>query len=379
MKSALSKRVLALTVSSLYAFFRRVKAMIAKGNDVINLGLGEPEANTPWRIKLAGILAIIFNKTKYVPSNGSADLREKIARKYGVGMKEVVVSHSAKLMNAALLALTNLGDYVLIPSPYFPPFVQVVNGLECVPVLIETVANGFQLTAEMVSRAIKECLPNRPKVLIINSPNNPTGVEYDRDELEKIVQLARRESIMIISDECYLHFSPNPKFSIREIMPEAIVVHSASKMYAMTGWRLGWGIMPVWLAERVELVLDHFVGPPSAIAEKALMKALDTRGISIFREQRQMLRDWLEDKRFPYYYFNSAFYAFVDFSAVANRVGGEEKLAELFLKFGVAVTPGTAFGNYPGYLRIAYCVSKKKLKKALTRMDAALACVSIEA
>ena len=374
MQPVLSNRVLSMKPSSLYAFFRKVKAKIAAGEDVINLGLGEPEENTPDSIKLAGIRAIIENKTKYVPSHGSSDLREKIARKYNVGLEEVVVSHSAKILNWVLFATTNPGDGILIPSPYFPPYVEVVKGLELKPVLIETEKNNFKLTAEAVKLAIENCLV-KPKVLIINTPNNPTGVNYSQEELKKISRLAREEGIIIIADECYSSYSKTPNFSFRLIDPTAVIVCSSSKNYVMTGWRLGWGIMPSWLAEKVELVLDHFIGPPSSIAERAVFHALDLPIIEGYNEQREILMNWFKKMSIQCVDFDSAFYAFPNFSSYIERVGGSIKLAEMILEKGVAITPGNAFGDYEDYIRIAYCVSSDKLICALEIIEKTLSII----
>jgi aspartate aminotransferase len=372
MKDALSKSVLALDESPLYSFYRRVKALESKGIEVISLGIGEPDSETPDTIKNAGIQAIKTGKTRYVPSNGSADIRSMLADNYGVAPEEVVISHGAKtVLSAVLHSLVDPEDRVLMAAPYYPPFVGVVKSLGGWPLLVDTKKNGFQLTVELIRKALA-CKKNVPKILVLNTPNNPTGVEYSRDELEKIASWADENDVIVIADECYSCFSSDPNFSFRQLLPEAIIIDTVSKGYAMPGWRIGWGVMPVELANMVKLYLDNHIGCPGSINERAAFIALGHEFINPYNEQRELLSAWLKKYNIPFEPTNGGIYLFPDFSSIAEKIGGSEKLAEKFLKNGVALTPGIAFGKYDNHLRISYCVPVDKLEKAIRKMKETL-------
>ena len=364
-----SKRSLKLKPSELQDFFKKAKSL----QGVLSLGVGEPYNNTPPFVKEEGHKAIRHNKTGYIPASGSLEAKKILANKYGVRPENVIISSGAKaVIGAVLWTIIDNGDRVLAPAPYYPLFAQVPESCGAKLVLIDTKKDNFLLKSEAVERAIKE---NRscPKALIINSPNNPTGAVYEKEELKKIADLSRKFGFIIISDECYNNFSPDPKFTFIDLSSKAVIVNSCSKTYAMPGWRIGWGIMPEELAYRVNLFLENFFGCPNAIAEQAAIKALAGPGIGDYSKQRELARLWLEKMNIPFMPSMGGFYYFPDFSEFINPAKGIDSgvaLANYILeKALVAVTPGIDFGeNYGNHLRISYCVEEKTLDKALKKI-----------
>ncbi len=368
----ISNRAKKLTESPLQQFFAKAKAMIADGSDMISLGVGEPDNHTPWRIKLAGIWAILKNMTGYLPAVGSPELRKILAEKYGVGVPNVVVSHGAKTtLSAVLWSIINPGDQVMVLTPYYPPFLQVVESCGGEVIIIDTKSRNFIASAQEIKLHLSRIM--KPKALILNSPNNPTGMEYPLEELKKIVQLSKQYGFRIIADECYSHFSENPDFSLHNICPEAIVIGSCSKTYSMPGWRVGWGVMPAELASAVRLFLENYIGSPNSISVAAATVALRGNGIHGFEKQRKMVYDWLDTVGIPYEKSTGGFYVFPDFSKYTRKIDGSVALAEHLLNFGVTVTPGVSFGeNFDNFLRISFCVKKHKLQEALLRLEKGL-------
>lgn len=369
----MSKRAEKLTESPLQQFFAKVKAMETEGKNIISLGVGEPNNHTPWRIKIAGIWAILKNKTGYLPAVGSMELRKVLAEKYEVGVPNVVISHGAKTVLSAILWTTiNPGDQVMVLAPHYPPFLQVVESCGGEAVSIDTEPNKFMVSAQEIETAIIE-KKLKPKTLLLNSPNNPTGMEYSMDELKKIVQLSRRYNFLIIADECYSHFSQNQNFSLLDICPEAIAIGSCSKTYSMPGWRVGWGIMPAETANAVRLYLENWIGSPNSIATDSAITAISGKGIGGFENQRQTVYTWLKKMGIPFEKSTGGFYVFPDFSKYVQKTGNSVVLAEYLLNFGVAVTPGVAFGkNFDNFLRISFCVKTNKLTKALEKLEKGL-------
>ena len=370
-----SQRSSALSPSPLKEFFKRVKEMERKGQDILSLGIGDLTVNTDEKIKEAAVSAIRNNKTHYVPESGSYDLKKVISEKCACLPGEVVVSSGAKTVIAAIFwSLLDKGDEILIPSPYYPPFCEVAKSLGAKIKLVEMINDGFYLTAKNLEKSIKKG-KTTPKVLIINSPNNPTGIEYDKAELRKIVSLSKKYGFIIISDECYGNYSKGRGFSLRKFSKDVVVINSVSKTYAMTGFRIGWGIMPEELAKKVTLYLENYVGCPNSIAEQASIMALKGKCVRDFDVQREMIISWLSRLGIKTPKMDSGLYVFADFSPFISRqskIKNSSDLAEYFLSRGVAVTPGTAFGRYPKHLRVSYCVDPKYLKRALARLEEAL-------
>lgn len=359
-------------ISPLAAIFLRVKELEVSGKNIIQLGVGDPFCDTPGIIKKAGINAIRKNITHYIPPSGSEDMRNALAIKYGVKLNQVVFAQGSRIMLSAIIwALVNRGDKVLIPAPYYPSFVDITTAYGGTPILIDTLPNKFQLTLDMIKEAIKKDGGINPKLLIINSPNNPTGAIYHKEELEKIVDFCEKNKIWILSDECYQHFSNNPNFTLLKISKQSqvIIIDSFSKKYAMTGWRAGFGIMASELAQKINYFFSIFVSSNCSVTERAALAALGESGIPDFVEQRKLLSLWLKKMKINCEELSGGFYAFPDISKFINKHGfkGSLDLAEHILnKYSVCIAPGIAFGkDYDEYIRIAYCENLKRLEKAL--------------
>jgi aminotransferase len=239
---------------------------------------------------------------------------------------------------------------------------------------IDTAPFGFQLTFRSVREAAHRAVGH--KVLIINSPNNPTGMVYDRSELERTVAWCVGKGITVISDECYSAFSPDPDFSLRQLSPEVIVIDSFSKAHAMMGYRLGYVLAPPELIERLQLYAENLLGCPSAVAEAAGLAALALSPVPDYAEQRNLIQWWLDQHRISYGKSSGGIYAFADFSPHLKRLGLSDSvsLAEhLLAAADVAVTPGSAFGNaYDGHLRLSYALDATPLSEALAKLDKSL-------
>lgn len=370
-----SKRSEFLTSSPLYVFAKKVKEFEAQGREVISLGLGEPYYDTPNGTKLAGIKAIENNKTHYNPAMGSMELRKAIAQKHNASVENVAVSSGAKpFLGSIFWSLLDEGDLVFMASPYYPPFAQIIRSCGGEIVYVDTKPADFQLTASLLQEEIsKQDMENRSAYIIINSPNNPTGTTYEKEELRKIVELCKENNITIISDECYASFSPNPEFSLREFSDDIIVINSLSKSHAMTGWRIGYVVCPANLAVVVGRFLENYIGCPSSISDAAAVTALNGETLPDFVEQRKIVHVWLDGMKIPYAKSTGGIFIFPDFSAVMkkNNIANSVDLATYFLEnAGVAMTPGVSFGEkYDTHLRISYCIEVNVLKVALEKLE----------
>lgn len=373
-----SKRSSRLVSSPLYVFFRKVKEQEAQGKKIISLGVGEPYQDTPEPIKEAGIAAIKANKTRYNPATGSMALRQALAKKYGVAPEQVALASGAKpFLGSVMWSLIDEGDVIFMAGPVYPPFFQIAESNGARVVLIDTKPTGFKMTLALVAEAYRAAdLDGHSAYILLNSPNNPTGVAYDREELEKIVSFCRERNITVISDECYNNFSAEPEFTVRQLDDQAIVINSFSKTYAMTGWRLGYAIMPPELAVVVGRYLENYLGCASSIADAAALTALETEPLADFTEQRTLVHAWLDRHGIPYAPSTGGIFIFPDFAPVMAKKGIADsvELATYFLEqAAVAATPGSAFGEiYDSHLRLSYCIDVEELKLALKKLEAVL-------
>lgn len=375
MNSFVSKRAKGVKMSPLQSFFIKAKGMF----DVIQLGVGDPEGETSDVIKDFTCAALRANHTHYIPAGGSLRLREGIRDWYdlrdiyGVTVEEIAVTSGSRIILSALLwSLLDLGDKVMITAPYYPSFVDLTKDYGGEPVIVDTRDDNFILTAKRVEEVIKE--HGVPKVLILNSPNNPTGVSYPEAELRKIVDLSEEHGFLIISDECYQYFSDNPDFSMRKFSDKVVVVDSVSKQYFMTGWRVGWCIGPTEIVNAVKQYLGLHVSSPCSVSEQAAIRALfEKPSVDDFSKQRQIMSDWFKKHNLSME-LSGGFYAFVDFSGfLDSQIQDSVDLADYILtEAKVALAPGISFGDYDTYLRIAYCVKVDTLKEALNRLDKCL-------
>ncbi len=332
----------------------------------IDLSIGFPEDPTAESIKNAAVKAINQNFTRYTSSNGIIELRSAIAKKLkcenGLRANESTVSVVPGLTTGVLmcyLALLDPGDEILLPDPYFPPYKDLAALVGAKPVLINTFPD-FQLTAEK----IKPYITPRSKVLIINSPNNPTGAVYPRQELEKIAMLAKQHSLIIISDEIYEYFAYDTKhFSIGSIYPKTLTLNGFSKAYAMTGWRIGYIAGPLGIIKTINELLQYAVFSTNSISQKAALAALQTKtnGITKKYHEKRDLTLHLYGKNFKVEGAQGAFYTFVKLPKGITDL----KFVELAAKKGVIILPGRAFSSRTNYVRIAYCNNYHQLIRGI--------------
>ena len=384
-----ARRIQHLRAEGAYAVLARAQALEAKGREIIHLEIGQPDFETYPHIALAGIRAITTGKTRYNPPSGLPALRQALADQAGRqrGMEfapeQVIVAPGTKpLILLPLLALLERGDEVLYPDPGFPSYGAAIGlaGGKPVPVpLLER--RGYDLDLE----AFDVLLSDRARVVILNSPSNPTGGIHAPDTLAHIAEVARLRDLWVLSDEIYARLvydmPPTGLASIASLpgMAERTVIADGfSKAYAMTGWRLGYGLMPRPLAEKMDLLLTHSVGCTATFTQFAGLEAVlgpqdpVDAVVAEFRQRRDLIVDGLNaipGVRCPLP--QGAFYAFPNVEAFGRS---SNELADYLLEeAGVAVLPGTAFGrNGEGYLRLSYANSMENIAKALERMARAL-------
>jgi len=380
-----SAYVSGMEVSSTLAVLIEAERLRAQGADLVDLGAGEPDFPTPEDIKQAGERAIEENFTKYTSTSGIAPLKsaivEMLHRDFGADYKasQVIVTVGGKqaIFNA-MAALLNPGDDVLIPKPYWVTFPEIAKFLQTNPVYIETADNDFALTAGAVLSSITP----RSRLLILNSPSNPSGRVVPPQEFQKIVEVAADHGIWVISDECYLQFAypPASPFTAGELPEElkswVMICGSFSKTYAMTGWRIGYGLGPdAWIRSMLK-IQSHSTSNATSIAQKAAVEAAagPQDSIALMLGEYQKRRDWLipalnEIEGIRCTMPEGAFYAFPDVRGLLNGpVKTTSELSTLLLeKAHVVVTAGSAFGA-EGYIRISYANSLEAIQKAVNRI-----------
>ncbi|MDQ6913577.1 MAG: pyridoxal phosphate-dependent aminotransferase, partial [Verrucomicrobiota bacterium] len=304
----ISERAAQLTPSLTLSIDSKAKAMKSEGLDVCGFGAGEPDFDTPEHIKQAAIQALESGFTKYTPSAGLPELRQAISEKFqadnGLTYRpsQIVVSNGAKhSCYNAILATCQPGDEVLIPSPYWVSYPDMVKLAGAEPVIVPTTErNGWKMRAEDFENAMTP----RTKMLILNSPNNPSGAVYTREEMQKIVDVAAEEEIYILSDEIYekLVYDDIEHVSIASLSKEAydltITVNGFSKAYAMTGWRLGYLGAPEAVAKAVDSIQSHSTSNPCSFAQRGAVAALkgDQQPLSDMREEFDMRRNYMYDR-----------------------------------------------------------------------------------
>jgi aspartate aminotransferase len=379
----ISERAAQLTPSLTLSIDSKAKAMKAEGIDVCGFGAGEPDFDTPEHIKTAAIAALQAGFTKYTPSAGIPELRQAIAEKlaadngltYRAG--QVIVSNGAKhSCYNAILATCQPGDEVIIPAPYWVSYPDMVRLVGAEPVIVPTMErNNWKMRAEDFENAMTP----RTKMLIMNSPCNPTGSVYTQEEVEAIVEVARGEDIYILSDEIYekLVYDDAKHVSIASLSKEAydltITVNGFSKSYAMTGWRLGYLAAPEAVAKAVDSIQSHTTANSSSFSQRGALAALkgDQQSVADMREEFDMRRNYMLDRlsKIPNVTAvkpQGAFYVLVNVSQLG--LTSQNFADRLLSKSNVAVVPGAAFGD-DRTIRLSYATSIDIIKKGLDRFQ----------
>ena len=379
----ISARAAQLTASLTLSIDSKAKAMKAEGIDVCGFGAGEPDFDTPDHIKAAAIAALEAGFTKYTPSGGLPELRQAIAEKLEADNQlkyrpsQIIVSSGAKhSCYNAILATCQAGDEVLIPSPYWVSYPDMVRLAGAEPVIVPTTErNGWKMRASDFENAMTP----RTKMLILNSPGNPTGSVYTREELEGIVEVAAEEDIYILSDEIYekLVYDDAQHVSIASLSQEAydltITVNGFSKAYAMTGWRLGYMAAPEAVAKAVDNIQSHSTSHPCSFAQRGAVAALkgDQQPLADMRDEFAMRRTYMYDRitKIPNITAvrpQGAFYILVNISQLG--LSSQNFADRLLSKANVAVVPGIAFGD-DRTVRLSYATSIDVIKKGLDRFQ----------
>ncbi|MEG0181675.1 MAG: pyridoxal phosphate-dependent aminotransferase [Terrisporobacter sp.] len=385
----LSKRLDVITPSCTIGISSKVKNMREAGIDVISLSIGEPDFNIPKKAIEYGIKSLNENYTKYDLVPGLTILREEICKKLSkenncsYSVDEIVLSSGAKnAITNTLLAVTNPGDEVLIPKPYWVSYSEMTKLVNAVPILIETKKeNDFKLTADL----LKESITNNTKLLLLNNPSNPTGSVYTKEELIGIVNVCLEKDVYILSDEIYEKICYNDQFvsiaSLGEnIKNITITVNGFAKSSAMTGLRLGYTASNKDIAKGITSIQGHLISHPSLTAQyigygalKYCKNDIDNM-VETYKNRRNLIVSRLDSMKYvDYIYPNGAFYVFIDLSEVAKKYNYNEsfsiKFCDDFLsKYKVAIVPGIAFG-VDEYVRISYACSENEFMEGLNRLE----------
>ncbi|MEO8371118.1 MAG: pyridoxal phosphate-dependent aminotransferase [Candidatus Solibacter sp.] len=380
----IAERISSISVSSTMKVAAEAERLRNEGVDVVDFGAGEPDFPTPDNIKQAAIRALDQNFTKYTAAGGTLELKktvcERHAQDFGTDYKpnECLITVGGKHVIFNLVqALVNPGDEVIIPVPYWVTYADVVNyaGGKCVFVDTDE-AGGFSLTAAM----LEPHLTARTRMVIINSPSNPSGAVVSREEFEKIFHLTSARGIYLMTDECYCHFLyDSERFSIASLpgaRETVLVAGSLSKTYAMTGWRIGFGLVPPAIVQAMTKLQSHSTSNPCSISQKAAVEALrgpqDSVGVMLaeYRKRRDFVVARL--RQIPGVSCNApqgAFYVYPNVSvAFNNGIANTSQFAgKLLSEAHVAAVPGEAFGT-DKQIRISYATSMTELERGLDRI-----------
>jgi aspartate aminotransferase len=379
----LAERATILTPSLTLSIDSKAKAMKAEGIDVCSFGAGEPDFDTPEHIKAAAMASLDGGFTKYTPSSGIPELRQAISDKFKADNhidykpNQIIVSNGAKhSCYNAILATCQPGDEVIIPAPYWLSYPEMVRLAGAEPVFVSTKEeNNWKMTPEEFESAMTP----RTKMVIINSPGNPTGSVYSRSELEALVEIAATEDIFILSDEIYekLTYDGTEHVSVASLSKTAydltITINGFSKAYAMTGWRLGYLAAPEPVARAIDAIQSHSTSNPCSFAQKGGLAALkgDQSAVEDMRAEFDLRRQYMVERlksiaRITVVEPKGAFYALANISKLGlNSTNFAEKLLS---KHHVAVVPGVAFGD-DRTIRLSYATGLDIIKKGLDRLE----------
>lgn len=378
--------------SATLAAAARAKQLQSQGIKIHDFSLGEPDFPTPAPIRESAVKAIEGGKTKYTPASGTMELRTAVANLYkGMGLvvapDQVLISNGAKhSLHNAMAATLDPGDEVLIPTPYWVSYSDLVSMTGAVPVLLPTsLEEGFRLPAERLAKAITP----KSRMVLLNSPSNPTGAVYSRAELEAIAQVVLRHDLSVISDEIYerLVYDGSESTCFASLHPDlparTITISGVSKTYSMTGWRIGWAVGPKAIIAAMGNIQSQETSCPSSVSQAAAVTAItmDQACVEGMRREFQNRRDRVVDRlnqmpglRCPVP--GGAFYAFFDVkSCLGKEIGGrllstDQDFCDGALNEGhVCLVPGSAFGA-PGHARLSFAAGVKELDEGLDALEA---------
>lgn len=395
MSLELSKKAAAVKPSSTLAITAKAKELRAQGKDVVGFGAGEPDFNTPENICEAAIAAIKEGFTKYTPASGINDLKEAISKKFkdfnhlDYAPDQIVISNGGKhSLTNIFTALINPGDEVIIPAPFWLSYPEIVKLAGGVPVIVTTTKEqNFKLTA----KDLEDAITDKTKAVVLNTPNNPTGMLYTEEELRAIAKVVVEKDIYVVADEMYenLVYGEEKHISIasfgKDIYDRTITCSGLAKSYAMTGWRIGYTGSSKEIAKMMGSVQSHQTSNPNSIAQKAAVEALTGPQDSVAKMHAEF------DKRRKYMYERickmpyvstiepkGAFYVFVDASQVLGKsykgqtVESVPQMAEILInEYNTAVVPCGDFG-FEKHLRLSYAISIEQIEKGLDRIESFL-------
>ena len=392
MVKPISKIAAAIAPSATLAISAKAKQMKAEGIDVVNFGVGEPDFATPENVKEAGIQAIRDNKTKYTPAAGVLELRKAICKRMKEDLdldyepSQVVVASGAKhSVYLALMVCCDPGDEVVVAAPYCLSYAEMIRMAGAVPVEVRAQASAnFKITAEQLEAAITD----KTKMFMLNSPSNPTGMVYTREELEALAAVCEKHGIYVLADDiyCNLVYDGIEYTSIASVSPamkeQCIVVNGVSKSYAMTGWRVGYTLSNTTVAKAMASYASHSTGAPATMAQWAAIEALegDQSSVEAMRQQFEERRNHLVERMNQIEGVScikpqGAFYVMMDMSGFVGKtmyghvIQDDADFAALFLeKALVATVPCAAFAA-PNYLRWSYATSMENIDKGLDRLE----------
>jgi len=391
----LAKRIQNLGTENAFKVLAEVNKLKSQGKDIISFAIGEPDFNTPENIKEAGIKAIKENYTHYNPSAGIPELREEIAkhisktRNIKVDPEEVVVTPGGKpIIFFSIFALINPGDEVIYPNPGFPIYESLINFIDAVAVPIPIIEEkNFSIDVNYLEKIITP----KTKMIILNSPHNPTGGMIEKEDLQAIAELAIKHDIIVFSDEIYSGIVFDGEFnsiaSFKDMKERTIILDGFSKTYAMTGWRIGYGIFNKDIAPVIANLGTNSVSCTATFTQMAAVEAL--RGpqddsiemTKIFKERSKLIVDGLNDiKGVKCLYPKGAFYVFPNVTEACRNLGFESSVElqqYLLHEGGVAVLPRTSFGvknkgEKEEYIRLSFATSNEAIEKGLERMKKAI-------
>ncbi|WP_276929570.1 pyridoxal phosphate-dependent aminotransferase [Herbinix luporum] len=392
MALTLSKKAMAVKPSSTLAITAKAKEMKANGIDVVGFGAGEPDFNTPENICNAAINALNEGYTKYTPAAGSLELRKAICDKFkkfnnlNYEADQIVVSNGGKhSLTNIFTAILNPGDEVIIPTPYWLSYPEIVKLADGVPVFVRAdKSQNYKITAKQ----LEEACTDKTKALILNSPNNPSGMVYSKEELEAIAEVAVKKDFYVVSDEMYEHlvYGDEKHISIGslndEIYKRTITCSGVSKGYSMTGWRIGYTGSSKEIAKLMSSVQSHQTSNPNSIAQKAAYEALVGPQDSVYamKSEFEKRRNYMTERIAAMKHISAvspqgAFYMFVDISLALSKTYKGQKIENvnnfskiLLEDYKVAVIACDDFG-FDDHIRLSYAISLEQIKKGLDRIE----------